>query len=83
MTINQLINYKHSLFAIKPKTTEHLRIVKSRLYGGVEYVVRGNSLVMVISDSTVAKASADLWRTIEGERAPSVNDYAMWDDENA
>lgn len=83
MNINTLVNYKHSLFTIMPKTTEHLKIVKSKIYGGVEYVVRDNSLVMLIDTSSVARASRELWYTVQGDRAPSHNDYEMFDDDVA
>jgi len=81
MTISALVNYKHSLFTIEPFDTSDLNIIKSRFYGGVEYVTRKNELVLVISTSSIATASWELHKTLRGEKQPSKNDLEMFNDD--
>jgi len=81
MTINQLVNYKHSLFTVHPLDTTRLAVIKSRCYGGIEYIVKGKDLVLLISTASVANASWELYRTLEGEITPSKNDHEMYSDD--
>jgi hypothetical protein len=83
MTIQGLTQYRHSLFTVEPLNTDKLEIVKSKIYGGVEYVARDNQLVLLIDTSSVADASRDLWHALKGEKKPNQNDFDMFNDDNA
>lgn len=80
MNVNTLVNYKHSLFIIKPQDTAGVKIVKSKCFGYTWYAVRDNQLLCVL-DSTVANDSYILWKALAGEHTPSANDLGMYAEE--
>jgi hypothetical protein len=81
MTVNQLVDYKHSLFTVDPVDASGVLIVKSKCYKGYEYAVRGGQLLAVLSGFSLADDSRNLWHALKGERSPSQNDLDMFDDD--
>ena len=82
MNINQLVNYKHSLFTVAPVETKNLKMIKSKIFGGVNYVIdENNNLVVLISTYSIADASRELWHFLTDKIKPSENDIEMFNDD--